>query len=75
MESFYKVRNKKESVKTWKTSNNRSRVFDIALEGGEGGNESFASESFDHSMLLLCLRQHSVNIDYSNLHDLCIHKA
>ena len=31
---FYKVWNKKGSVKKRKTSNNRSRVFKIALEGG-----------------------------------------
>ena len=55
---FYKVWNKKGSVKKRKTSNNRSRVFEIALEGGRewkgGGNGNFAWESFNHSMLLSC---------------------
>ena len=39
-----------------KASNNRSRVFEIVLEGGrkwkEGGNGNFAWESFNHSMFL-----------------------
>ena len=54
---FYKVWNKNGSVKR-KTSNNRTRVFEIALEGGRewkgGGNWNFAWESFNHSMLLSC---------------------
>ena len=33
---FYKVGNKKGSVKKRATSNNRRRVFEIALEGGNG---------------------------------------
>ena len=41
-----------------KTRNNRSRVFKIALEGGRkwkgGGNENFAWESINRSMLLSC---------------------
>ena len=55
---FYKVWNKKGSVKKRKTRINRSRVLKIALEGGRewkgGGNGSFPWESFDYSMLLLC---------------------
>ena len=55
---IFKVWNKKGSVKKRKTSNNRSRVFEIALEGGRewkgGGNRNFAWESFNHSMLLSC---------------------
>ena len=39
-------------------SNNRIRVFEIALEGGRewkcGGNGNFAWESFNHSMLSSC---------------------
>ena len=39
-------------------SNNRIRVFEIALEGGMewkcGGNGNFAWESFNHSMLSSC---------------------
>ena len=54
-------------MKNRKTSNNRSRVFEMALEGGRewkgGGNGNFAGESFNHSMLLSCYSQHSVNID------------
>ena len=41
-----------------KISNNRSRVFKIALEGGikwKGGrNGNFARGSFNHSVLLSC---------------------
>ena len=41
-----------------KTSNNRSRVFEIALEAGrewkDGRNGNFAWESLNHSMLLSC---------------------
>ena len=43
-------------MKKRKTSINRSRVFEIALEGERewknGGNENFGWESFDYSMLL-----------------------
>ena len=46
----------KGSVKKRKTSINRSRVFEIALEGERewknGGNGNFGWESFDYSMLL-----------------------
>ena len=52
-------------MKKGKTSNNKRRVFEIALEGGTewkgGGNENFAWESFNHSMFLSGQRQHSVN--------------
>ena len=48
---FYKVGNKKGSLKKKKTSNNRSRVFEIALERGRerkgGGNVNFTWESFN----------------------------
>ena len=55
----YKAGNKKGSVKKRKTSNNnRSRVFEIALEGGRewkaGGNRNFAWESFNDPMLFSC---------------------
>ena len=53
-----KVSNKKGSLKKRKTSNNRSRVFEITLEGGRkwkgGGNWNFAWESFYCSMVLSC---------------------
>ena len=43
-------------MKKRKTSINRSRVFEIALEGERewknGGNGNFGWESFDYSMLL-----------------------
>ena len=59
---FYKVWNKKRSVKKRKTSNNRSRVFEIALEGWRewkgGGNGNFSWESFNHSMLKATFRKH-----------------
>ena len=42
---------KKGSVEKRKASTNRSRVFKLALEGG---NESFTWESFDYSTLLSC---------------------
>ena len=48
----FKVWNEKGSVKKRKASNNRSRFFKIALEGGkewkDGGTGNFASESFNH---------------------------
>ena len=53
---FYKVWNKKGSVKKKKTTNNRSRVFVTSLERVRewkgGGNGNFSWESFNHSMLL-----------------------
>ena len=47
---FYKVGNKKGSVKKRKTSIKRSRVFQIALKGGD--NTNVAWEISDHPMLL-----------------------
>ena len=59
---FYKVWCKKGSVKKRKTSNNRSRVFEIALEGWRewkgGGNGNFSWESFNHSMLKATFSKH-----------------
>ena len=50
--------NKEFQAVSRKASNNRSRVFEIALDGGRewkgGGNGNFAWESFNHSMLLSC---------------------
>ena len=51
---FYKVSNlkRKGSVKKMETSIKGSKVFQIALKGGESRNVAW--ENFDYSMLLSC---------------------
>ena len=51
---FYKVSNlkRKGSGKKMKTSIKESKVFQIALKGGESRNVAW--ENFDYSMLLSC---------------------
>ena len=47
---FYKIRNKKGNVEKRVKSIKSSRVFQIALKGGD--NRNVAWEKFDHTMLL-----------------------